>query len=168
MPRKRTKKSVFCDKAPSTGVTNGIVYFKAENIWRICKGKLYKNGYFRYYHNGQVAVVGPRNYKVYPDLTPEQLEFENQRLNLQLLEWGHPRPFRVRWREVLEEAPGVRPPTPPAQGLQHAIETCADILTNANIPPETPPAEIPDLLTEDERTILLRVLEDVPLTEENG
>ena len=152
MPRKRTKKSIFCDKSPSTGVTNGIVWFKPEKLWRICKGKLYKNGYFRYYHNGQTAVVGPRNYKVIPDFSLEQLEEETQRLNLQVLEYGRPRPNPFRWRRVLREE---RPPVL-GQELNRVIEEAVFVLDNANFPAETLIEETPQLLTNDQTDGLIR------------
>lgn len=177
MSRKRTKKSVFCDKTPSAGVTNGIVWFKAEHVWRICKGKLYKNGYFCYYHNGHTAVVGPRNYKVYPKVTLEQLEAETQKMNLQLLvllEWGHPRTFPrrsgFRCREVLEDVPDPRQPRQ-ARPLQEAIDAADAILTNANIPVETPAEDIVNMLTTDEVDRLMAELETIipeAMRDENG
>jgi len=79
----KRKHSIFCLKNPSVeGMVFGAVHIKNENTWTLVKGKSYKNGYFRYIHNGIEAKVSRYNWKSFKGLSYSQMESEITALNI--------------------------------------------------------------------------------------
>lgn len=104
--KRKRRKSIFCQKKPSSYLVIGAVFLKDDPnpTWVPCRGKLYKNGYFRYLYNGKEGTIGPRYYRYYPGITDEQLTEQIKTLNLQNLKNRNPQINQQKnWLNIVDD-----------------------------------------------------------------
>ena len=86
MIRIKPKYSLFCKKRPQKGLIYACVYFPNVPVWKICQGKLYADGRFRYINNGIEGIARQFNVQIFKDFTRLQLRKAVIEFNKKLLE----------------------------------------------------------------------------------
>ena len=66
MTRIKKVYSLFSKKKPQPGIIFACVYFPSIPIWKVCQGKAYADGRFRYIDNGHESIA--KRYNVRYDL----------------------------------------------------------------------------------------------------
>jgi len=94
MTRIRKLYSYFCKKRPQKDLSFACVYFPGEKIWRVCIGKLYLTGRFRYIHNGIEGIADKYNFRYKQHAKPAELQKLAIDLNKRNLEIMFPKPWR--------------------------------------------------------------------------
>jgi hypothetical protein len=86
MTRIRAKYSLFCKKRPQKGIVYACVYFPSIPVWKVCQGKPYADGRFRYIDNGVEGIARRFNYRVVPESSLAKLRKFVIELNKKTLE----------------------------------------------------------------------------------
>ena len=137
----KQKYSIFCEKRDShSNIVPGAVMVPTDDgknqIWVLVKGKVYKNGWYRYWHNGKEGKVGPYRWVNLSKKPIEEAEGVVRKSNLYLLQTRNPkrtgkveknifnaidanveriiqRRRIVRYEPFLDELTPIAPPTRP-------------------------------------------------------
>jgi hypothetical protein len=91
----KIKHSIFCEsksKKENFGL-GAILVILDDNtpIWICVKGKIYKNGVFRYWYNGKEGKEKPYRWQNFTGFTDKQISESISKLNLELLTTRNPR-----------------------------------------------------------------------------
>lgn len=95
MMSKKSKYSTFCEINPKKSYVGlGVIAVNLNDkkfVWVLVKGKIHKNGWFKYWYNGTEGISNPYRWRNVTGLPEEKINEMIIKYNLSVLEQQNPR-----------------------------------------------------------------------------